>query len=193
MTRRFSGLALGSALLGLVAGCAEEVTPPVEEPIPTMEDDLVAASPGGKFDTGYLSNLAVELEGQFESHIVVDYSDLSGADREAAIEAFSTNTSTIRRLIDEQIKFSKNQLNAAQLHLNLSASDAEFAIEFDENGIGTVTYTTTVETIVTSVELEEEGVSIEEVLNGNYAAVIPDQPERMADDVGAACISEGDR
>ena len=65
-----------------VSACAEgpEETPPID-------DDLVDPTPGGKSDTGYLSDLAAELDCIFSGELHIDVRDKSQAEREAALDA----------------------------------------------------------------------------------------------------------
>ena len=84
-----------AVLMGLLVwACAEGVIPaPVDEwETPPLEDDLIAPSPGGKFDTGYYSNLAAELEGRFSSQRIVDVSSRSLADQQAELERLTNST-----------------------------------------------------------------------------------------------------
>ena len=177
----------------LLLGCAETVAPPTDDEYvtPPVEDDLVAGSPGGKFDTGYYSNLAAELEGRFTAHIVVNVSDRTQEEREAEVQRLTDSQWAARNLIDAQLKYAKNKLNASALHLNLSSGDLEVSeITLSEGGIITINYQTTAETVVTSVELEESGTTIQELLQTTFDAIVPDDPSRMHTDVGAACLSE---
>jgi hypothetical protein len=180
-------------VLGGLWGCAEELGPDVEEPLdtPPIEDDLVSPTPGGKYDTGYLSTLASELEANFAGTVRIDVSNLTPEEREAELQRLTADTWSVRRLVDRQVKFAKNQINGEQLHLNLSSSDLTLSeSELTESGHIVIHYTTTVETLVSHEELAEAGTSIEAVLNSEFTAVVPDQPDRMASAVGAACLEE---
>ena len=71
-------------LLGLAAlGCEGGASAPSDDVTPPEDSDLVPASPGGKTDTGYLSTLAFELEGTFESEMRIDLRDKTPEEREA--------------------------------------------------------------------------------------------------------------
>lgn len=180
-------------LMGLVVGaCAEGVIPaPVDEwETPPLEDDLIAPSPGGKFDTGYYSNLAAELEGRFTSTRVLNVSDRSTADQQAELERLTNSTLAVRNLIDPQLKYAKNRLNSLNFHLNLSAGDLEVTEISLSNGIITIRYQTTAETLVTQADLDDEGITIQDVLQTSITAIVPDDPSRMAADVGAACLND---
>jgi len=174
------------SLSGLLGACSplddEWETPP-------LEDDLVDETPGGKSDTGYLSTLAAELEGTFTSTVKKDVRELSPEERQAELEKIQSDTWTARSLADKQIKFAKNRMNADKLHLNLSSSDVEIVnASLSEDGFITVEYQSTVETIVSNEELEEAGISLEQILESTVTAVVPDDPSRMHSDVGGACL-----
>ncbi len=178
---------------GLLWGCA-----PIEDEFytPPVEDDLVEETPGGKADTGYLSTLAAELEGTFTSTVKKDVRELSAEERQAELEKIQNDTWTARSLADTQIKYAKNRMNADKLHMNLSSSDVAIVnASLGEDGYITVEYQSTVETIVSNEELEEAGISLEEILETTVTAVVPDDPSRMHSDVGGACLDaehEGD-
>ena len=182
MTSKLVATAAALSLSFLACATEDIDTPPIE-------DDLVQSSAGGKSDTGYLSDLAAELEGVFSATVVVDVRALSVAERTAELERLQGDNWAVRRLIDAQIKFSKNQINASSLHLNLSSSDATITeIILDEAGFIRISYQCTVETIVSNEELEEEGTTLQQILDSTFTAVVPDDPSRMASDVGAACL-----
>ncbi len=89
---------------------------------PSEEDDLV----GGKDDTGYVSNLATELDGVFESVIRLDMSGKTEEERLELLREYQEQPSwQLSNLIDEQLKFGKNALNQEKLHINLSSSGGE--------------------------------------------------------------------
>jgi hypothetical protein len=179
----------------LLAGCADQPAPADgetgDDDTPPLEDDLVAATPGGKYDTGYLSNLAAELEGSFNGVLRIDVRSMSAEEQQAELTRLSNDQWAVQRLIDGQIKFSKNQLNSESLHLNLSSSGAELtSTELVDDHI-VINYTTTVETIVSTEELAEEGTSLQQILETEFSAVVPDNPPAMHESVGAACLEEG--
>lgn len=188
--RRLSAC-LAALLLIPLAGCAEDAAPvEADGATPSLEDDLIPSTPGGKFDTGYLSNLATELEGTLSSTVTVDVSELPIEEREFELQRLEENSWSVRQLVDAQIRFAKNQINASKLHINLSAGEFEVTeMVLDEAGLITITYTTTVETIVTAVELEEDGLSIEDIVTGSFTAIVPSDPPGMVD-VGAPCVDE---
>lgn len=193
--RRLHHAAAGLFAAAAFAACAEDAAGPETDALPEtppLADDLVAPTDGGKYDTGYLSNLATELEGVFTAELLVDVSALPAEEQEFERELHAEGGHETRRLIDAQIAFAKNQINAARLHLNLSASEFEVTeAVLDEAGIIHVRYQSTVETIITSVELERSGESLEDIITGRVPAVVPAEPGRMHADVGTACIQAG--
>ena len=202
MTRSFKWFfrVVLAACLALV-GCVEALAPveettgdaPVEdEVIPSLEDDLIAETPGGKFDTGYLSTLSTELEATVHGQVQIDVSGETPEDRQTYADLLLEDASEIQSLVRPQVKFAKNQVNAVGLHLNLSAEDVQVAdVELSDAGMITVSYTTSVETIISFEEIEELGTTLEELLERDFSAVVPAQPNLMYEKVGAACLEEG--
>jgi hypothetical protein len=194
-------LLLATALLACGADTGGTTNPgdpaggalPEGDPTPTQVSDyLVTPSKGGKTDTGYLSNLASEVEGTFRSTLVVDGRDMEEEDRAAYVERLKESSTVIQGLADRQLKFAKNQINASRLHLNLTSSDAVAEeVEADEVGLIRVRYSATVESTVTEVELAEDNLSLADVVGQSFQAVLPIQPDLMADKVGTACLEDG--
>ena len=97
-----SALALGAcnADSGNSSAAIDEVTPPEEA-------DLVAETPDGKFDTGYLSTLATELEGTFESELHVDVTaKLAGKTEEekaAYVQSVLEGGYEVQSLLDDSL------------------------------------------------------------------------------------------
>ena len=82
LVRLFACLLLVGLCLPACGGGGDAADDEVE--LPPLEDDLVPET-AGKSDTGYLSNLAMELEGEFEATVVVDLSDRSEEDRKSVV------------------------------------------------------------------------------------------------------------
>ena len=180
-------------LLGLTAlGCEGGASAPSDDVTPPEDSDLVPASPGGKTDTGYLSTLAFELEGTFESEMRIDLRDKTPEEREAYRATLLEGTGyAIQSVLDPQVKFAKNEINASALHMNLSGSNAEIvSADLEETGDLRVVYKTTLESIVSTDELEKAGLTLEKVLDEAYSAVLPDRPDLMASKVGKACQTD---
>ncbi len=192
MRRSLCSATLLAATLALAA-CADDPASPApgdEAPTPPVDQDLVQPTSGGKSDTGYLSNLAVEVEGVFESQLRIDLGAIDEAERAEWEALVEDDPTLVQTELDEQIKYAKNQINTAALHLNLSASDVEVtAAKVDEAGFLVVSYASRVETIITQTDLVDEGTTLETLLQQEYAAVLPDQAALMAEKVGTACLT----
>ena len=74
-------------------------------------DDLIPPSQG-KTDTGYLSNLAAELEGIFAGTLTIDLTDKTAEERNAYVEELKQQGWTLKSLINDQMKCAKNKVNA---------------------------------------------------------------------------------
>ncbi len=187
-----SSFATGLAAVALIA-CGDAAAPdaPVDEAIPSFESDLVAPTPGGKTDTGYLSDLAAELEATFESQLRVDVSHLDEERQAAYRDRLLEESGFASQVTNKQIKFAKNQINTDALHLNLSASEVEVqSADLLEDGFIEVRYKASVETIVSHDELAEAGLTLEQLKAETFSAVLPDLPEAMAEKVGTSCLLE---
>lgn len=177
------------ATLGVsCAGGSNE--PVVGDDLPPLEDDL-APIRGAKDDTGYLSDLAAELEAVFSGRLVIDVSELAPADQQARFDELTSDEWELRRLADRQIKYAKGQINTDVLHMNLSSSDAEIVDAKLDGGKIVVDYAAALESIITVEDLAETGRELTDVINDEYHATLPSDPGRMASDVGAACLKDG--
>ncbi len=172
-------LALGSA------ACADAAN----DATPAVEDDLIPETPDGKSDTGYLSTLAVELEGVFASELHVDLGGKNETERIAYREEILAGGYRVQSLLDTQIKFAKNQINASTLHMNLSSSTAQVvSVDFDGDALR-IAYQSTLESIVSTEELTKAGTTLEAVKASAFSAILPDRPDLMAEKVGLACLN----
>jgi hypothetical protein len=149
-------------------------------------DESVLILPDGKQDTGYYSNLAMELEGDFVSTITLEVTHLSEAERDKLLDQ------TVLGLIAEkQVKMAKGQLNEKQLHLNLTAGD----VNFIEKGIITradgdflmAQYSVVAESLVTLKELKEEGISPQDLENTTHQVIVPEDPRDLFLRAGESC------
>ncbi len=169
-------------LVGLVlAGCAETAGPADAS---SEEDNLIGI--GGKFDTGYYSSLATELEGDFKATLELDVTLLDAEERD------KLQGQTVLRLIAErQVKMAKNQLNEKSLHLNLTAGEVTFeskVIEEREDGHFLVAkYSVLTESLVTYEELEAEGINPSDLEDTSYSVIVPADPRDMYDRAHEAC------
>ena len=92
----------------------------VEQDNPPKEDSILIP-PDGKYDTGYYSNLAMELEGDFVSTLAINITDVNESDRDRLMDQ-----SVLRVIAEQQVKMAKGQLNEKHLHLNLTAGEVSF-------------------------------------------------------------------
>ena len=193
MKANWFGLIAATSLLTACAGSNEPTAPaPDVVDAPSLEDDLAPVR-GEKSDTGYLSNLAAEVDAVFTSRLNIDLTDLPQAERQDRLDALLADEWELSSLVDKQIKYAKKQVNSDLLHLNLSSSEMEVTdAVLGDDGIAKVSYEAHVETIVTQEELAESGQTLDDVLSTVLRATLPSLPERMAEDVGAACLEDGE-
>ena len=160
--------------------------PADEVPIPDEDADFPVAT-DGKSDTGYLSDLATELEGIYESSIRLPVSSLPEEAREDPV-AYYTGSGRLSGLIDNQMKYGKKQLNTEKLHINLSSWGSERNEEVRLDGdFLVIEYSVRVETIVSYEELEENGVSPEDIKDRSYGITLPGDPQDLFTRVGDKC------
>jgi hypothetical protein len=165
-----------------LAGCAavDQMTP-----LSTYESDYLVRT-DGKYDTGYYSDLAMELEGDFEGILELDITDFT----EQKIETLRSQ-SVLAIIAEKQIKFAKNQLNEKQLHLNLTAGDVRFAfkdlVEKDGRRFLVAKYSVVVETLITMEELKEEGIQVSDLQGIPHQIIVPSDPRNLLARVGDAC------
>jgi hypothetical protein len=152
-------------------------------------DDLIPPSQG-KTDTGYLSNLAAELEGIFAGTLTIDLTDKTAEERNAYVEELKQQGWTLKSLINDQMKCAKNKVNAEKLHMNLSADEIN-KIEFTlgEDNILTIPYEIRLETIVTNKELEKAGLKINDLLDKKVDAKVPSNPQNLFTLIGEKCAA----
>lgn len=174
-----------SILLALFAACGAETEAPVPEGDPGEEDLLVAED--GKFDTGYYSSLAMELEGTFAAVLELDVSKVPEGERMAELERYRADRWALSEVVDDQLKLAKNQLNAEKLHLNLSSSDVqvdELALEGDRIRIR---YRVTAETVVSHEELRESGVDPQSLVAQKFEVKVAADPRNLFERFGDKC------
>ena len=193
-TMKWFGFLAAAATLSACAGSDSSNPAPAPNPgdetLPSVEDDL-APIRGQKDDTGYLSNLAAEVDAVFRSKVEVDLSDVPEGERQARVDELLADEWKVQSLADKQIKYSKRQVNTDALHLNLSSSDVEIVDSNLADGKLTIEYEAHVETILSQEELEETGQTLDEVLNTRLTATVPTLPDLMAEKVGTACLEDG--
>lgn len=161
--------------------------PADEVPIPSEDEDFVVST-DGKSDTGYLSDLATELEGVYASTIVLDGGDLDEAGLEALAEEYRSSSWKVSELIDLQMKFGKNQLNTEKLHINISSYGGERQTDVQvRDGRVAITFGVRVETIVSFAELEESGATPDDIKDKVYPVVLPFDPRNLFTRFGDKC------
>jgi hypothetical protein len=154
---------------------------------PSEVDDLVP--PDGKFDTGYFSTLAVELEGAFTSAIEIDVSGQSEEEVQEIIGGFQVYPQSLDYLIDLQVKLTKNQLSKHKLHINLTTEGVEVGGFEHEGDLLKIPYTVPVETLVTYEELSEVGVTPESLVNQSFDLSVAGDPRDLFTRVADSCAS----
>ncbi len=166
---------------------------PYGDGLTPVGDYGIEPTPGGKTDTGYLSDLATEIEGLFYATVIVDGREMSEEARAYYTEGLmKENSRALQALADPQIKYAKNQLNSFKLHLNLTSSSVTgLKSEITEDGYIHVDYQASVESIITKIDLDELGISMAELLQKSFQAIVPDDTSRMSTDVGVACLQQG--
>lgn len=161
--------------------------------IPSEADDLVSGT-DGKFDTGYMSTLATELEGEFSGELRLDVSALTPEERQALLQEYQGGSSKVKSLALGQVKYAKNRINAEQLHMNLysNAFEAE-TIELVGETTLRITYKMLLESIVSHEELEKAGKTIEDILGGAATVVkIPADHRDLFERVDDKCAEGHD-
>ena len=140
----------------------------------------------GKFDTGYYSNLAMELEGDFEGYLDLEVTELNEEERARLI-----SHSVLKLIAEKQVKLAKNQLNEQSLHLNLTAGDVVFRkkeiVERETGSFLIADYSVVVESLVTLDELKEEGINPKDLEATSHIVTVPLDPRDLYKRVGQAC------
>lgn len=188
-TRRLS---LAAALAGglLAAGCvAEEDETFGNPPLPSEEDDLVGET-GGKADTGYMSSLATELEGEFAGEVLLDVSAMTEAERTDYLTRLQNTPYEMKNLVMDQVKLSKNKLNTEKLHMNLYTDKVEAQSIVLEGTTIRIAYRVRLESVVSHEELQAAGLSIEQILANPVTTLrLPADPRQLFTRVGERCAT----
>lgn len=154
--------------------------------IPSEEDDLVAAD-AGKADTGYLSTVAMELEGSFRSFMNLDCSEMTDEERQDFVDEIERSSWNARDLLTDQLAFSKNAMNEEALHINLASWGMTIEEAVVEGTNVRVQYSQDVETLVVFTELEEAGIDPQTLPGSTFEAVVPADPRNLFDRLGDSC------
>jgi len=176
--------------MGLFMGCSEED----DFFVPDEQDDLVTET-GGKADTGYMSTLATELEGEYAGSLVLDVSEKTMEERDTLVGNFKSGAWSAKNIIMDQVKYAKNKINSESLHMNLYSNEIEVeSAELVGDRI-VVQYRANLESIVSNEELEEAGRTVEEVIGSTTTVRTPADPTDLFDRIGDKCaegFDEGD-
>ena len=156
--------------------------------VPDEAEDLVQST-SGKSDTGYMSTLSTELEGEFRGELLQDVTSMTAEQRQALVETYRTNAYQLKELAMNQVKFGKNKINAEQLHMNMYSDTVETeTVELVGETTVRVVYKVKLESIVSHEELEKAGKSIESVLaNPTTTVKLPADPTAIFTRVGEKC------
>ncbi len=165
--RSWTWLAAGCGLLGCTV-------------TPSVPSGPSGPGPGGKADTGYYSNLAVELEGIYRGELVLDF------------EA-PTDDASLARAITDQVRFAKNALYASGLHPNFVLHEV-LDTQVTQNEDGThVVYSAKGDFLVTTAGLPSLGVrDASEAIGRRFDLRVPSDPRALFTRVGVVCAPVND-
>ncbi len=191
---RNASLAL-SLLLGL-AGCAAPTTGgsggDEEVGLPDFESFV-----DEKSDTGYVGTRAAELEASFTGRVRVLLPDETPERLAQIAEALRNDPRSwehrhITAQVTEQTKYARNALKAKDLNLNLEGGSPTFsAVEVVEGGLD-LSYEVRVESLVKFKDLEERGLTPEDLVGRHIEPRLPLVPEGVFERAGIACATDPD-
>lgn len=154
------------------------------------DDDLIAPGGGGKADTGYYSNLAIEMDSTFASAMTLDLSGMSATDAAAYEADLRASPTKVAYLIDDQIKLAKNQLEKQKVHLNLSKNDLAVR-EIVRSGTSLrISYSVTVESLANLDELRAEGITSANLVNKMFDVRLAADPRNLYPRAGESCSTD---
>jgi len=172
-----------------VFGCNDKVD---DVTSPYNEADALIKS-GGKYDTGYYSSLAAELDGTVSSKVSFDVTAMSEQERQDYLIANVTDTSSLQTAAHAQIKLARKQMAKKMLHINLTKGDfqmGEIALATVENTVVLeAAYTVKVEFLVTAKELAEGQITMDDLLNTTHKAKVAADPRNLFGRAGETCAS----
>ena len=128
-----------------------------------------AAGDGHDKDTGYLSDVTVEVDAEVAGRLVVDRGP-GGDGRDAVVEC----------LVDRQLDFAENTLEAAGLHLNLTVGDAPtYDVAERADARTEFRYRLAIELLVRHDELQQVGLLTDgsSLADRIFEARVPTNPE----------------
>jgi hypothetical protein len=170
-------------------GCQDDGETFGNPPLPDESDDLVGET-SGKTDTGYLSSLSTELEGEFAGQVLLDVAAMSEAERTSLLSELQTTPYSMKNLVLDQVKFSKLALNTEKLHMNLYTDRVEAEeIVLDGTAIR-IRYRVKLESVVSHEELQQAGLSIEQILADPVTNLrLPADPRNVFERVADRCAT----
>ncbi len=161
----------GLFALALTFGCAPAATS--EHGGAPPEVPLLGEA---KADTGFYSNGATELDGQYRGTVRASY-EASDADIEA--------------LVRQQIKYAKTLLHAVGLHPNMIVNNVELGERSDGDGAVDIAYTATGETLVVAEGLRAANLQqATDFIGRTFRTQVPAQPQELLTRIGQACAAE---
>lgn len=172
---RFSIVAVVASLIGWT-GCGGGAD---QDPTPPVDQDLVVPT-DGKAETGYMSTLATELEGEFRGTLLLDVSAMTPEERAGLLEEYQRDNHKVRSLASQQLKYAKKKCNSEQLHMNLYSDEIEAeSVELVDEQTLQIVYKARLESIVSHEELEEAGRDIQDVIGSTTVARVPADPRDL--------------
>ena len=147
---------------------------------------------GGKEDTGYVGDRAIELEATLSSRVVIALSAKTDEARTAELERAKTSPRAVFwAAVTSQIKHGRIQLRRETFQLNLERGDATYGTpEAVETGIA-VDFSIDVDTLVKLKDLPEDQDPAG-LVGKKTALQLPLDPVAVFEAGGAACASNDD-
>ena len=169
--------------------CSDEVTDLSSDY--NEENDLIKT--GGKYDTGYYSSLAAELEGTYSSRLQLDVTDLSESERQAYLVESVSDTNKLQTIAQEQVRLSKRQLGDKLLHLNLTKGDMVMGdialVNLEERVLLQAEFSVNVELLVTVKELVDTNTTMDELVGTTHKITVAGDPRELLYRAEETCAS----
>ncbi len=145
---------------------------------------------GGKEDTGYVGDRAVELEATLSSRVVIDLSDKTPEEQAAELERATGNARAVFwSAVTNQVKHARIQLKRQTFQMNLERGDASYeAPEAVDGGIA-VDFSIDIDTLVKLKDLEE-GQNASTLVGRKTTLLLPLDPAAAFEAGAAACASD---
>lgn len=147
----------------------------------------------GKEDTGYVSNKAAELEAKLTTKVYIDMTGKTAEEiQELAGSLATASRWTVQDHTIPQIKYGRNALKAEDLDLNLERGESEvLETQVLDSGLW-MSYSIAIESLVKFTDLEEKGLTPEDLVGNRIEFVLPASPETVWEKGGVACASDPD-